>query len=33
MATTLFYAFIIVFANLAVDIAYGLADPRIKVGE
>jgi ABC-type dipeptide/oligopeptide/nickel transport system permease component len=33
MATTLFYAFIIVFANLAVDIAYGLADPRIKVGD
>lgn len=33
MATTLFYASIIVFANLAVDIAYGLADPRIKVGD
>ena len=30
MATTLFYAAIIVLANLAVDIAYGLADPRVK---
>lgn len=33
MATTLFYAFIIVLANLAVDVAYGLADPRITTGE
>ncbi len=32
MTTTLFYAFIVVFANLAVDIAYGFADPRIKSG-
>jgi ABC-type dipeptide/oligopeptide/nickel transport system permease component len=30
MATTLFYAVIIVLANLAVDLAYGFADPRIK---
>jgi ABC-type dipeptide/oligopeptide/nickel transport system permease component len=30
MATTLFYAAIIVLANLAVDIAYGFADPRVK---
>jgi ABC-type dipeptide/oligopeptide/nickel transport system permease component len=29
MATTLFYAAIIVLANLVVDIAYGLADPRV----
>ncbi len=32
MATTLFYAAIIVLANLAVDVAYGFADPRIKTG-
>jgi len=30
IATTLFYAAIIVLANLAVDIAYGFADPRVK---
>jgi ABC-type dipeptide/oligopeptide/nickel transport system permease component len=33
MATTLFYAVIIVLANLAVDLAYGFADPRIKAGQ
>jgi ABC-type dipeptide/oligopeptide/nickel transport system permease component len=32
MATTLFYASIVVLGNLAVDIAYGFADPRIKAG-
>lgn len=30
MGVTLFYAFLIVLGNLAVDIAYGLVDPRIK---
>jgi oligopeptide transport system permease protein len=32
MATTLLYAFFIAGANLVVDLAYGLVDPRIKVG-
>jgi oligopeptide transport system permease protein len=32
MATTLLYAFFIAGANLLVDLAYGLVDPRIKVG-
>jgi ABC-type dipeptide/oligopeptide/nickel transport system permease component len=32
MATTLFYASIVVLGNLAVDVAYGFADPRIKAG-
>jgi oligopeptide transport system permease protein len=32
MGTTLLYAFFIAAANLVVDIAYGLVDPRIKVG-
>ena len=31
MGVTLFYAFIIVMSNLAVDIAYGFIDPRVKV--
>lgn len=31
MGTTLFIAALISFANLAVDIAYGIADPRIRV--
>ncbi len=31
MSTTLLYAFIIVIANLTVDIVYGVLDPRIKV--
>jgi oligopeptide transport system permease protein len=30
MGTTLFYAFIVVLGNLAVDITYVLADPRIR---
>jgi len=30
MGTTLFYAVIIAFANLAVDIAYAVVDPRIR---
>ena len=30
MGVTLFYAFIIVMSNLAVDIAYGFVDPRIR---
>ena len=33
MATTLFYAAIIVLANLVVDIAYGFADPRVTTGQ
>ncbi len=32
MATTLLYAFLIVIANLSVDLVYGILDPRIKVG-
>jgi oligopeptide transport system permease protein len=31
MATTLLYAFLIMLANLTVDIIYGTLDPRIKV--
>jgi oligopeptide transport system permease protein len=31
MATTLLYAFLIMIANLTVDIIYGTLDPRIKV--
>jgi oligopeptide transport system permease protein len=30
MGTTLFYAAIVAFANLAVDLLYGVADPRIR---
>jgi oligopeptide transport system permease protein len=30
MGTTLFYAFIIAFANYVVDILYGVVDPRIR---
>ncbi len=30
MGTTLFYAVFIAFANLAVDIAYAVVDPRIR---
>lgn len=33
MGTTLLYAFFIAFANLVVDLAYGLVDPRIKVAK
>jgi oligopeptide transport system permease protein len=32
LALTLFYAFLVAFANLGVDIIYGFLDPRIKVG-
>jgi oligopeptide transport system permease protein len=31
MGTTLFYAVLILLANLSVDIMYGVADPRIRV--
>jgi oligopeptide transport system permease protein len=31
MGTTLLYAFLIMIANLTVDILYGILDPRIKV--
>src|SRR5436305_78194 len=31
MGTTLLYAFLIMMANLTVDIMYGVLDPRIKV--
>lgn len=31
MGTTLFFAFLVVLSNLAVDIVYGFLDPRIKV--
>ena len=30
MGTTLFYAFLVVLANLAVDLGYGLLDPRLR---
>ena len=30
MGTTLFYAAVVAFANLAVDLLYGVADPRIR---
>ncbi len=33
MGVTLFYAFLIVLGNLAVDTAYGFADPRIRSGQ
>jgi oligopeptide transport system permease protein len=33
MGTTLLFAFFIAFANLIVDLTYGLVDPRIKVGK
>ena len=31
MSTTLLYAFVIMIANITVDIVYGALDPRIKV--
>lgn len=33
MGTTIFYAFIIAFFNLLVDVTYGLFDPRVKVSK
>jgi oligopeptide transport system permease protein len=33
MGTTLLYAFFIIFANLSVDLVYGMLDPRIKVSK
>jgi oligopeptide transport system permease protein len=33
MATTLLYAFLIMVANITVDIVYGMLDPRIKVAK
>ncbi len=33
MGGGLFFAFLIAFANLSVDLVYGLLDPRIKVGK
>ncbi len=33
MGTTMFYALLIVIANLVVDLTYGVLDPRIKVGK
>ncbi len=33
MGTTLFYALMVALANAAVDVVYGLLDPRIKLGE
>jgi oligopeptide transport system permease protein len=32
MGITLFYAFVIALANLAVDLIYGLVDPRVRYG-
>lgn len=32
MGTTIFYSTVLVLANFLVDIAYGLIDPRIKIG-
>lgn len=33
MGTTLLYAFLVVVANLTVDLAYGALDPRVKLGQ
>lgn len=33
MATTLLYAFLIMIANITVDIVYGILDPRIKLAK
>jgi oligopeptide transport system permease protein len=33
MGGGLFFAFLVAFANLSVDLVYGLLDPRIKVGK
>ena len=33
MATTLLYAFLIMVANISVDIVYGILDPRIKLAK
>jgi len=33
MATTLLYAFLIMVANISVDIVYGMLDPRIKLAK
>lgn len=32
MGTTLFYAFVVILANLAVDVSYAYADPRVRQG-
>lgn len=32
MGTTIFYSTVLILANFIVDIAYGLIDPRIKIG-
>jgi peptide/nickel transport system permease protein len=32
MGTTLFFAFIVVVANLVVDLLYAVVDPRIRYG-
>ena len=32
MGITLFYAFVIALANLAVDLIYGFVDPRVRYG-
>jgi ABC-type dipeptide/oligopeptide/nickel transport system permease component len=31
-ATTLLFTFIVVFANLAVDVLYAALDPRVRLG-
>jgi ABC-type dipeptide/oligopeptide/nickel transport system permease component len=31
MGTTLFYAFVVVVANLLVDLSYALVDPRVRL--
>jgi oligopeptide transport system permease protein len=31
MGTTLFYSFIVIVANLAVDVSYAYVDPRVRV--
>ena len=33
MATTLLYAFLIMVANISVDLVYGVLDPRIKLAK
>ena len=32
IGTTIFYAFLFLISQLVVDILYGIADPRIKIG-
>lgn len=33
MATNLFFGALLVFANIVVDVSYGLIDPRVRIVE